>query len=93
MCVLLFYRTCLLPSLRCHSPLKDRIITRCVSGCSDTVKYDTENQQPASYRQWTEHQMREALSAIGVGMTVRKASIVLWNSRLTTDLRFGSTAN
>ena len=78
-------RTCLLPSLRYHCPLKDRIITRCVSGCSDTVKYDVENQRPASYRQWTEHRMREALSAIGVGMTVRKASVVYGIPRTTLN--------
>lgn len=83
--VFLSYRTCLLPSLRCHSPLKDRIITRCVSGCSDTVKYEAANQRPASYRQWTEHHMREALSAIGVGMTVKKASIVYGIPRTTLN--------
>ena len=62
--------------MRSHSPLKDQIIAPCVFGYSDTVKCNTEDHRPASYRQWTEHQMRESLSAIEDGMTVRKASVM-----------------
>ena len=65
--LIVIFRTCLLPHMREHSPLKDRVITRSASGClssSTSTSASTSTNRPTSYRDWNEHKMREALSAM-----------------------------
>ena len=85
--IILFIRTCLLPSMREHSPLKDRIITRSASGCLERLldSKTTVTHRPTSYRDWNEHKMREALSAIQMGMSVSKASLMYGIPRTTLN--------
>ena len=85
--ILLFCRSCLLPSLREHSPLKDRILTRSTSGCLATsTRYtSTGNARPSTYRDWSDISMREALDAIHNGMSVSKASVMYGIPRTTLN--------
>ena len=76
--ILSSYRSCSLPSLREHSPLKDRIFSQSAAGCLATyAKYtDTGNARPSTYHDWSDLSMREALDAIHNGMSVSKASVL-----------------
>ena len=79
----LFYRSWLLPSLRRHSPLKDRI-----SKFTSTLPVSDPQSRTncIKYRNWTEISMRAALDAVlKQGMSVSKASVVYGVPRSTIN--------
>ena len=82
-------RSCLLPSLRHHSPLRDRIIRPASSSpllCKNASTKITLSARPSKYREWSELSMREAVNAINEqGMSVSKASVVYGIPRTTLN--------
>ena len=85
--ILLSCRSHLLPSLREHSPLKDRILTQSAAGCLATLaKYtDTGNARPSKYREWSDLSMRQALDAVHSGISVSKVSELYGIPRTTLN--------
>ena len=85
--LLLFCRTCLLPSLRNHSPLRDRVERS--SHCKSRKESSTccsSSLRPSKYRTWSDLSMREALDAISQQrMSVSKAAEMYGIPRTTLN--------
>ena len=73
-----------------HSPLKDRILTQTASGCLESSSATSTTHRPSSYKDWTEHKMRKALSTIESGMSVNRAAVIYGIPRTTlNDCKLG----